>query len=68
MADQPCVQMVMEDTSRLASLHGVPMDAPLTYHQFTPTWHTSTTGSVRIVVDVCNLIIEVHFSSGSRKL
>ena len=60
--------MVTEDTSRLVSPHGVPSDAHLTYRLFTPTWLTSTTGSVRTVADVCNLIIEVHFSSGSRKL
>ena len=45
-----------------------PLDAPLTYHPFTPTWLTSTTGSVRTVADVSKLIIKGHFSSGSRKL
>ena len=68
MADQPCVQMVMGDTSRLVSPRGDPLDAHLTYHPFTPTWLTSTAGSVRIVADVCNLIIEMHFSGGSRKV
>ena len=66
VADQPCVQMVMADTSRLVSPHGVPLDAHLTYHPFTPTWLTSTAGSVRTVADVSKFIIKCHLSSGSR--
>ena len=68
MADLLCVQMVMEGSSRLASPLGVPMDVPLTYHPFTPTWLSTTTGSARTVADVCNLITEGHFSSGSKKI
>ena len=67
MEDQPFVQMVTEDTFRLVSPRGVALDVPLTYRPFTLTSLISTTGSARTVADVSNLIIEVHFSSGSRK-
>ena len=63
MADQLFIQMVTVDTFRLVSPRGVPLDAHPTYHPFTPMLLISTTGSVRTVADVCNLIIEVHFSS-----